>query len=657
MAHSYCLRLPGLIRLHAVSDTLIALAYFMIPVSLVQIVRRRRDLEFAWMFLLFGLFILSCGTTHVLSVWTLWHPVYRFDGLVKVITAVSSLVTAILLIRLAPQAIALPSPSQLRNVNDQLESEIGERRRAEVEIRNLNKQLEQRVAERDMALAALAQKVEEQQQALVHTERDVQFIMDLLPALVSYIDANGYYRRVNRTYQDWFDKPLEEIQGRHMRDVVDSAYLQRIQPYLQAVLSGKAVTFEDELPYPTGTRNVEIFYTPDFDKTGVRGFAALVTDISDRKRIEHQLQQRADLLDQAMEPLLVWELHGPIEYWNRAAEKLYGYSAEEAIGRVSHELLRTTHPLPLAQLAVTLDREHDWTGELLHYTRDGREIVVESRHHLILEQSTGRRLVLESNRDITERKRSELELRQLNETLESRVQERTRQLTEANEELQAFAYSVSHDLRAPLRSVDGFGRILLRDYPGKVLDERGIGYIQRMSAATVRMGQLIEDLLNLSQVSRTVVKKSRINLSAMAREVLVDLSLHDRNRVVDLEIQEQVHAYADPRLMRIVLENLLGNAWKFTGKTAGPEIRFGCLSSPEVIYFVRDNGAGFDMAHLDQLFAPFQRLHTAKEFEGTGIGLAIVQRIIRRHGGHVWAEGKPGSGATFFFTLDEKGTV
>lgn len=658
MAHSYCLRLPSLIRLNAISDALIALAYFMIPVSLVHLVRRRRDLEFAWMFLLFGLFILSCGTTHMLSVWTLWHPIYRFDALIKVITAISSLLTAVLLVRFAPQAIALPSPAQLSSVNAQLQSEIGERRRAETEIRDLNRQLEQRVVERDAAHSALAQKVEEQQQALVHTERDVQFIMDLLPALVAYIDANGYYRRVNRTYQDWFNMPLEEIQGRHLRDMVDSAYFQRVQPYVSAVLSGKAVNFEDQLLYPTGIRNIEVFYTPDCDKEGnVRGFAALLTDISERKRVEYQLQQRADLLDQAMEPLLVWELHGSIEYWNRAAEELYGYTAEEAVGRVSHELLQTAHPVPPAQLEATLERERYWAGELLHRTRDGREIVVESRHRLVMEQPTGRKLVLESNRDITARKRQDAELHQMNETLENRVQERTRQLTEANEELQAFSYSVSHDLRAPLRSVDGFGRILLRDYPGKVLDERGIRYIERMGAATVRMGQLIEDLLNLSQVSRIIIKKSQVDLSAIAQEALTDLSSHDRSRSVKVEIQGDAYACADGQLMRIVLENLLGNAWKFTGKTTEPEIKFGCLRSLETVYFVRDNGAGFDMAHADQLFAPFQRLHTAKEFEGTGIGLAIVQRIIRRHGGRIWAEGKPGSGATFFFTLEEKSDV
>jgi PAS domain S-box-containing protein len=652
MPHSVCLRLPDLIALHAVSDSLIALSYFLIPVSIIQIVRRRRDLAFPWMFLLFGLFILSCGTTHLLSVWTLWHPVYRFDGLVKALTAASSLLTAILLIRLSPHVVSLPSAADLRATNDRLQDEIMGHRQAEQEVRELNARLKQSVAERDTAIATLNDYLRKQGTALLHSERDVQFIMDLLPALVAYIDKDGFYRRVNRVYQDWFGLSPQDIQGRHISELLGPEYLERIQPYLASVLSCKAVSFDAEVTYPIGARTVNVTYTPDCDSDGfVRGFAALTADITDRKLAELQLQRQADLLDQAMEPLLVWELRGSIEYWNRAAEDLYGYSASEAVGRISHELLQTSHPLTLPEFEAVLERDGHWTGELTHTTRSGRQIVVESHHRLMVEPN-GRKLILESNRDVTERKQNEAALRRLNESLESRVQERTRQLTEANQELEAFSYSVSHDLRAPLRSVDGFGRMLFRDYPGRVLDQRGIHYIERMSAATVRMGQLIEDLLNLSQISRTTLRRDKIDLSSIASEVINDLSSSGRRQAESVGIQRNVQAFADPRLMRILLQNLLGNAWKFTGKTSAPEIEFGCSQSgKESVYFVRDTGVGFDMAHVDQLFAPFHRLHSVKEFEGTGIGLAIVQRIVHRHGGRVWAEGKLGSGATFFFTL------
>lgn len=655
MPHSYCLRLPGLIELHAVSDALIALSYFLIPVSLVYLVRRRRDLDYPWMFLLFGAFILSCGTTHLLSIWTLWHPVYRLDGLVKAITAIASLLTAVLLLRLTPDAIALPSPAQLRIANEQLRMEIEQRREADQEIRSLNAELRQRVSERDAALAEAATISRTQQQAFADRESNVQFILDLLPAMVCYIDDEGRYHRVNRMYQEWFQKPLDEIQGHTMKEVLGSVYLNSLESYVQAVLRGQPVRFETVVDYPIGLRSVEIAYAPDFDDRGaVRGFAALVTDISERKRLERERQRHVDLLDQALEPLLIWELHGVIQYWNRAAEELYGYSAAEAIGRVSHQLLQTVHQAPTtADFESAIEAEGSWSGELTHTTRDGRKIVVASRHRLVIEPG-GRKMVLESNRDITERKRMESDLRHLNETLETKVRERTEQLDEANRELEAFSYSVSHDLRAPLRSVDGFGRILLRDYSGKVLDERGVHYIERMGAATVRMGQLIEDLLNLSHLSRTSLRKEFVNLSGLAEQVWREICAENPARCATISIQPNMYASADLRLLRIVLQNLLGNALKFTSKRADAAVAFGCAGSDgKTIYFIRDNGAGFDMAHADQLFAPFQRLHAVKDFEGAGIGLAIVQRIIHRHGGRIWGEGKPAHGAVFAFTLRE----
>lgn len=220
-----------------------------------------------------------------------------------------------------------------------------------------------------------------------------------------------------------------------------------------------------------------------------------------------------------------------------------------------------------------------------------------------------------------------------------------------NKELDAFAYSVSHDLRAPLRGIDGFSLALLEDYEGK-LDEEGQNYLQRIRTGCVRMGELIDDMLQLSRLSRGEIKRSRLDLSAMAAEVAAELQKGAPNRRVRFHIEPEVMVEADPVLLRAVLDNLLGNAWKFTAHKEATEISFGrIIEDDEQICFVRDNGAGFDMAYADKLFTAFQRLHTAKEFAGTGIGLATVQRIIHRHGGRIWAEAKIEQGAVFYFTI------
>jgi signal transduction histidine kinase len=221
-------------------------------------------------------------------------------------------------------------------------------------------------------------------------------------------------------------------------------------------------------------------------------------------------------------------------------------------------------------------------------------------------------------------------------------------------ELEAFNYSVSHDLRAPLRPLDGFSQALLEDY-GAQLDARGQDYLKRIRAAAQRMGQLIDDLLQLSRISRSDVKRQAVNLSEMATAILAEAQSGDPSRTIETAVEPGVVVQADSRLLRIALENLLRNAWKFTGKRADARIEVGIKPDKEPVYFVRDNGAGFDQGFSSRLFQPFQRLHSTSEFEGTGIGLAIVTRIIGLHGGRVWAEAAVGKGATFFFTLESAG--
>ena len=237
------------------------------------------------------------------------------------------------------------------------------------------------------------------------------------------------------------------------------------------------------------------------------------------------------------------------------------------------------------------------------------------------------------------------------ETSTTSLEERTRQLETANHELEAFCYSVSHDLRAPLRGMDGFCQALVEDY-GDRLDDTGRGYLQRVKKACQTMAMLIDDLLKLSRVTRSEVRKGTVNLSTIAGAVAQGLRQTAPDRAVEFNIAPDLTATGDERLLRAAVENLLGNAWKYTSKKQRATIEFGATSHNGArAYFVRDDGAGFDMAYADKLFQPFQRLHSANEFEGTGIGLATVQRIVHRHGGRVWAEAAIDKGATVYFTL------
>jgi len=260
---------------------------------------------------------------------------------------------------------------------------------------------------------------------------------------------------------------------------------------------------------------------------------------------------------------------------------------------------------------------------------------------------------IEVVRDVTSRMKADEEIRRLNQELEERVRERTAELESANRELESFSYSVSHDLRAPLRHINSFSQILENDYSAG-LDKEGRFYLSRIIAGCGKMGLLIDDLLELAQVSRRELRTSRVNLSRIVKNITVSLAEREPERSASFLIEDGLEVFGDERLLEVMLNNLVGNAWKYTAQKPEAAIEFGCKNiDARLVYFVRDNGAGFDKKYADKLFAPFQRLHGA-EFEGTGIGLAIAQRVIHRHGGIIWADAVEGSGATFYFTLGKK---
>ncbi|MGQ3686003.1 MAG: ATP-binding protein [Candidatus Loosdrechtia sp.] len=295
---------------------------------------------------------------------------------------------------------------------------------------------------------------------------------------------------------------------------------------------------------------------------------------------------------------------------------------------------------------VTIKRS-DEIGKLAwSFNTMAEELKKEINEHKRAEEA-----LIKSNNDlhaeITERKRIEDELRKQRDHLEYL----TTQLTTANRELESFCYSVSHDLRSPLRSMDGFSKALLEDYPDK-LDTQGKNYLHRICAASHHMGQLIDDLLALSRTTRATINYKTVNLSALVKTIVADLMKKEPNRKIRFVATDGLTAHGDPQLLTIALDNLINNAWKFTKNCSIANIEFGASQQDgKTVFFVRDNGVGFDMAYANKLFGAFQRLHSAAEFEGTGIGLATVQRIILRHGGNVWAEGFVNKGATFYFTL------
>jgi PAS domain S-box-containing protein len=471
-----------LVRLHNVSDALIWLAYLAIPIVLLYMTRRRRDLPFPAIFVLFAAFIVFCGSTHFFEVVVFYWPAYRLIGLVKLATAVVSWATVIALIPIVPRALALQSP-------ERLEREIVERKRAEMRSSGL---------------------------------------LDAAPDAVVVVDQTGRIVLVNAQTEALFGYDRSELLGREIELLIPDRY------------------------------------------------------------------------------------HG------------------------AHRSFRDTF--------FTSPRARPMGGgrELFARRNDGSEFPAEIS--LSPFQTEHETLVSSSIRDCTERRQVERTLSQQAKLLDA-----------SNKELEAFSYSVSHDLRAPLRAIDGFSRILLDDYSANIPAEAK-HYLANVRANAQQMGRLVDGLLNLSRLIRVPIATQLVDSGAMVRTVIDEQSDACDGRRIVFAIDELPGCRAEPTLLKQVWTNLIANAIKYTRGKNQARIEIGALSANSSAagptYFVKDNGVGFDMRYAGRMFGVFQRLHRSEDFEGTGVGLAIVQRIVNRHGGRVWAEGQPGQGATFFFTLD-----
>ncbi len=345
---------------------------------------------------------------------------------------------------------------------------------------------------------------------------------------------------------------------------------------------------------------------------------------------------------------------GKITYVNDKFCAISKYTREELIGQ-DHRIINSGYHPPefIRELWSTIGRGQTWHGEIRNQAKDGSLYWVDTTIVPFLDEQSRPRQYVAIRADITERKRVEAELFELNTQLEQRVARRTAELELANKELEAFSYSVSHDLRAPLRTLDGFSQAVIEDH-GALLPPEGLRYLNTIRTAAQRMGALIDDLLTFSRLSRQPLTRETIDVAAQVRGVLEELNAAQGGRTVAIEMGDLPAARGDFGLTRQVWMNLLSNAYKYSGRVPQPKVEIGSLvENDEVVYYVRDNGTGFDMRYVGKLFGVFQRLHRVEDFPGTGVGLAIVQRIVHRHGGRVWAQGAVDQGATFFFTLGE----
>jgi PAS domain S-box-containing protein len=423
-------------------------------------------------------------------------------------------------------------------------------------------------------------------------------------------------------------KAIRELEESGVAGLREKQYIRKDGARVWAMAASARIDQED--------RNISFL----LDLTERKHAEAALHAATERKAVDEVRFRLAAIVDSSDDAIIGESLDGIITSWNSGAQRIFGYKAHEAIGRpisiLRPEGRENEEARPLAPLRLVEVNHFD----SLRRRKDGRAVAVSVTSSPVYD--TNGNLVGASKvaRDITARNEAELQLARAKETAESAVRE-----------LEAFSYSVAHDLRAPLRGMNGFAQMLLDNYADK-LDDDGKDWLQEILGNATRMGELIDAMLSLAHITRTSLKREDVDLSAVVHLVGSALVNAEPNRRIQLVVEPSLHANVDRALVHALVDNLVGNAWKFTHKTATPRIEFGATERDgQRAFFVRDNGAGFDMAFAEKLFAPFQRLHRATDFPGTGIGLANAQRIVHRHGGRIWAEGSIDHGAIFYFTL------
>jgi len=785
MPHGHCyLWQPGVLWLNVVSDGFVALAYQVIPLALLTIMAKRKDLPFSWMFVLFGIFIFACGLTHVMGVITVWHPAYWLDGTIKAITAVASIGTAIAVWPLIPKVLAIPSPTQLRQVNTALEEQIRVRRQAEMELAEknaalvqINQQLIKAEKLKDEFLANVSHELrtpltlilaplestlaDQTLDRLTDTERkslqtahnNAVRLLQMVSGLLDFSKLEAGKVEVHREPTDvvaltrtlladfapmvrsrrlqcelntgpsklvaLIDRYLyERILFNLMSNAVKftpeggkiTVTLQRHheQLTLNVTDTGIGISVDDVPHLFEKFHQVEGSSTRRFEGSGiglalVKEFAEL---LAGSVRVHSEPGKGATFTVECLAPAADErsdQLAKPLPERRQALAQKYVHQDELGEG----ELGTSGTGTPRARVLIAEDNTElsSYVARLLgdicqtKIARDGNEALALVEHwapdliisDIMMPNRDGLSLCREikakettrqipvvlvtalTHRDallkgweagadeylfkpfhpqeLTTRIKSLLGAAAMRKKAEADGRMYTSQLEAANTELEAFSYSVSHDLRAPLRAIDGFSKILTNDF-GELLPAAGKRYLGKIRDNSQQMAQLIDDLLAFSRMGRTEMRFGHVDVNQLVRDVLRDLQPDIGDRDITWTIASLPNVKADAPMLRLALQNLLSNAIKYTRRCVHPEVEIGCEEAgDDMVFYVRDNGVGFDMAHKDKLFGVFQRLHRQDEFEGTGIGLANVRRIVGRHGGRTWGEGVVDHGATFYFSL------